>query len=645
MADPWGIGASYVDATGREQVIPDETLERLRAMIGHPATVRPPLVVGPGDAVGAGEIVLEDGTQVVVNGTVPPDIPFGYHQFTDDGRVSRQLIVSPRRCHLPPGRRSWGWAAQLYATRSSASWGIGDLGDLARLARWSNELGAGFVLVNPLGAPAPAGPQQPSPYYPASRRYRNPIYLRVEDVPGAATVGEELERATAAARALNGSRTIDRDEVWRIKQPVLESIFGLGAARREFDEWYDRQPDSLRQFATWSVVVEQLGPRWRDWPASHRHPDGASIAMVGEEHADRVRFHAWLQWLIARQLDAAAASTAVIHDVPIGVDPDGFDAWSWQDILALDASVGAPPDAFNRHGQQWGLPPFVPWMLRDVGYQPFIDTIRANIAPGGGMRLDHVAGLFRLWWVPAGNSPTDGAYVHYPADDLLAIVALESHRAASIIVGEDLGTVEETHRHALAAHDILSYRLLWFEGRGPADWPSKAMAAITTHDLPTVAGVWERSDVATQRALGLEPDADANEAIRDRLARAADLPPTATTDEAVVAAHGLLARAPAMLLSATLEDAVAEPDRPNIPGTAGNERNWSVALGVTLEELETHPLALSVAATLGAARPAMHAVNDAEDDKDDKDDEVDDDDGADDDEDRHRGAGEGEQSS
>jgi 4-alpha-glucanotransferase len=602
MPDAWGIGPSYLDTTGREQAIPHSTVARLREMIGEPTAKHAPLVIGPGERidVGAGEILLEDGTQLVVHDTWPPDIPFGYHTFTADGGAPRRVIMSPRHCHRPD-RRAWGWAVQLYATRSSASWGMGDLGDLARVARWSRDLGSGFVLANPLGAPAPAGPQQPGPYFPASRRYRNPLYLRIEDVPGAADVGEILERAATVGRALNERRQIDRDAVWRIKQPVLEAIWRSGAARVEFEAWYRRQPASLRQFAIWSVVVEQLGPRWRDWPVNYHHPDGTGISMVGDEHGDRVRFHAWLQWLLERQLDVAAAATPIIHDLPIGVDPDGFDAWAWQDILALDASVGAPPDAFNRQGQQWGLPPFIPWMLREAHYQPFIDTIRANIAPGGGMRLDHVAGLFRLWWVPAGNSPTEGAYVHYPADDLLAIVAIESHRAASIVVGEDLGTVEETARRALAEHDILSYRLLWFEQRDPTEWPSKAMAAITTHDLPTVAGLWDGSDVATQRALGLEPDAEANEAIRDRLARAAELPATASTREAVVGAHGLLARAPAALLSATLEDAVAEPGRPNIPGTDGQHLNWCTALAVPIDEIENHPLALRVAAVLRAA--------------------------------------------
>ncbi|HEX4981452.1 MAG TPA: 4-alpha-glucanotransferase, partial [Ilumatobacteraceae bacterium] len=372
MPDRWGIEASYTDATGLQQTVSDRTVERLRGIIGEPRTVSGPLVVGPEQHpdLGAGDLVLEDGTVLTVRGTMPDEVPLGYHVFTDDSGTSRDVIVSPRTCHLQPGRRAWGWVAQLYATRSSDSWGIGDLGDLRRLATWSNGLGAGFVLVNPIGAVAPGDKQQASPYFPASRRYRNPLYLRIEEVPGAADAADTVERAAAAGRALNDRREIDRDSVWRIKQTALEAIWRTRATREEFDRWYQNQPRSLREFATWSALVELLGPKWREWPFDFRHPDGRGVATAGDAHADRIRFHAWLQWLVEIQLGRATQLIPIVQDLPIGFDPDGFDAWAWQDIVALDASVGAPPDAFNRNGQHWGLPPFIPWKLREANYRP-----------------------------------------------------------------------------------------------------------------------------------------------------------------------------------------------------------------------------------------------------------------------------------
>src|SRR5581483_11751098 len=272
-----------------------------------------------------------------------------------------------------------------------------------------------------------------------------------------------------------------------------------------------------------------------------------------------------------------------------------------QDLFAPDVTVGAPPDEFNTRGQDWGLPPFVPWRLEDAGYQPFIDTIRATITAGGGLRVDHVMGLFRLWWIPGGSRPADGGYVRYPADALLDIVALESHRAGAVVVGEDLGTVEAGVREAMSERAMLSYRLLWFEDDDPSDWPQTAVAAVTTHDLPTVAGLWDGSDLHSQRRLGLEPNEAATEAIRRRLAAAGRLPAEAEPAAVVIAAHQLLARAPSVLLTATLDDAVAEPERPNMPGADDQRPNWCLALPVTVEGLEQHALARQVASTLAEA--------------------------------------------
>jgi 4-alpha-glucanotransferase len=259
--------------------------------------------------------------------------------------------------------------------------------------------------------------------------------------------------------------------------------------------------------------------------------------------------------------------------------------------------VGAPPDAFNSQGQNWGSPPLIPWRLRDADYEPFIQSIRATMAGGGGLRIDHVMGLFRLWWVPSDGSAADGAYVRYPAEDLLDIVALESHRAQALVVGEDLGTVEEGVREAMAEHGILSYRLLWFEDDDPAEWPAEAMAAITTHDLPTVAGLWTGQDVEEQREHGTGTDEELERGRKSLLDHLPGLAEGATAEEAVERAHQLLAKAPSLLLSATLDDAVGEQRRPNMPGTT-DRANWSLPLPVPVEELPDHPLLRSVARTL-----------------------------------------------
>ena len=601
MTDRWGIDDRYVDAAGNERTVAASTVRRLREIIGEPAPRQAPIVLRPGQrALGRrGELHLEDGTIIPVDGTVPADLPFGYHHLVVPNGSRRLVIASPGRCFLPPEWRAWGWSAQLYATRSSTSWGIGDFADLAQLARWSTRLGAGFVLVNPVGAVAPVGRQQPSPYFPASRRFRNPIYLRVEEVPGASSVGRLIGEAARAGQALNHLRIIDRDEVWRIKRQALEAIWASSPPLREFEAWYDAQPSSLTQFATWSVLAERYGPIWREWPDSWRRP---SLGR-NEDHVpvDRARFHAWLQWLLDRQLAPVSSSLRLIQDLPIGADPNGFDAWAWQDLLALDVSVGAPPDELNQHGQDWSLPPFVPWRLTKTGYGPFIETVRASIASGGGLRIDHVMGLSRLWWIPPGCGPAEGAYVHYPADDLLAIVALESHRAGAVVVGEDLGTIDEEFREKLGDHNVLSYRLLWFEKDDPRQWPARAMAAVTTHDLPTVAGLWDGSDLGTQRRLGLDPNEDSLTEIHDRLATATGLTSDAEPEDAITAAYGRLSRAPAVMLAATLDDLVAEPERPNMPGADGQRPNWSIALSVSLESLEVAPAVGEVASLLAAS--------------------------------------------
>lgn len=609
-ADAWGVHVDWTDAEDTVRTVSDETVAALHEVIGDPPDDlddRAPLVTRPGARLGLGsvEVDCEDGQTRTVDDVLPDDFPLGYHRLRKGGR-SRRLIVSPGRCWEPPGSRAWGWTVQLYATCSRDSWGIGDLADLATIRGWAERCGAGFLMVNPLHAVAPLLPQETSPYLPATRRFRNPVYLRVEDVPGAEHVDLSAWRPPAGPGG-GAPEEIDRDLSWEAKRDALTAVFDAVSSVEGWDEdlarWRRDQGGSLEEFATWCVLTEMYGADWHAWPTELQAADSPDAARIAAEQQPRVTFYAWLQWLLDTQLRAASGSLTVIQDLPIGVDGGGADAWAWRDALASGVTVGAPPDLFNRAGQDWGSPPFVPWRLRDADYQPFIESIRATMAAGGGIRIDHVMGLFRLWWVPQGASPADGAYVRYPSRDLLDIVALESQRNRSVVVGEDLGTVEPGVRETLSEYGVLSYRLLWFEEQEPSTWPSEAMAAVTTHDLPTVAGLWSGSDLDEQRRyVDVEPAQleKGRDQLLEALTRPTGLSPTASTQEAVLAAYRALAQAPSRLLSATLEDAVAAERRPNLPGTVARD-NWSIPLPVTVEELVAHPLAQRLAATLQAA--------------------------------------------
>ena len=623
----WAVSSGYHDVAGRWIEVPATTVTAIRQAMGasadpdDPADHGPPgtspedgpvVAFRPGQgpagvtAGGPWELHTEDGAVLGVDsgGDLPPDLPPGYHRLrqVEDGR-ERLLIVSPGRCHLPPDLRTWGWAAQLYAARSQQSWGIGDLADLQRLAGWSRRLGAGMCLLNPLHASVPDYPQA-SPYYPSSRCFRNPLYLRVEDVPGAAAAAEagfDLASLAAEGRALNHDRHIDRQAVWKLKKTALEHLwhrFSASGGDPAFDAYRAEHGETLRDFATHCALTERFPGPWTDWSEEYRRPDSPAVDRFAAEHADRVGYHSWLQWLTESQLARAGADIDLMQDLAIGVDPGGADAWLWQDTMALGMRVGAPPDDFNRKGQDWGLPPFDPWRLRMAGYDPWIRTLRAGLRAAGGIRVDHVMGLFRLFWVPLGVSPAEGAYVRYRHWEMLDILALESHRAGAYIVGEDLGTVEDFVREELHERGVMSYRLLWFEPHRPPDFPTQALAAVTTHDLPTVAGMWTGSDLAEQHAIGLDPNEEGARAIRDKLADWSGSPDDASPAEVVVRTHRLLAQAPSMILTATLDDAAVVEERPNVPGTVEERPNWSIALPVPLEELEESPTAAAIAEAL-----------------------------------------------
>ena len=602
----WGVQVVYEDDRGlSHQVDPGSVqaiLAAMRATTPAPAargTATGPIFTHPGEVLDTalrGTLELEAGGSLAVERTLPAELPPGYHTLVTDAGP-RTVVVSPGRCHLPGALRAWGWAVQLYSVRSARSWGMGDLGDLRDLGAWAARSGAGFQLVNPIHAALPGTPQQASPYYPSSRIYRNPLYLRVEDIPGAAgtrAVGEEGVRG----RALNQLELLDRDRVYAAKLTALEAIFARFKGDPEFDSYRARQGRSLDDYATFCALVERHGRGWRGWPGPLRRPDSPAVRAFATGHARRVAFHQWVQWQLSIQLRAAAAALPVINDLAIGVDPDGADGWIWQDLYAEGVRVGAPPDEFNAAGQDWGLPPFDPHRLRAAGYQPWIETLRAAFDGGGGLRLDHVMGLFRLWWIPAGATSADGAYVHYRAAEMLDILALESHRAGAYVVGEDLGTVEPQVRRELQRRRVLSYRLLWFEDGDPSTYPSQAMAAVTTHDLPTVAGLWSGADLYAQEKIGLDPNRDATRRIRGHLQAISGVGARAGVVKVVDQTYAALGRAPSALLCASLEDACMSPLRPNMPGTVDAWPNWRIPLPVPLEELRELPQAGAIARSL-----------------------------------------------
>ncbi len=349
---------------------------------------------------------------------------------------------------------------------------------------------------------------------------------------------------------------------------------------------------ALHRFATFSALAEQHGTPWQSWPGEYARPGTPAVRrfVASLEGARRVRYHAWLQWLADRQLQRAAGAIGVVQDLAVGVDPGGADAWCWQEELAADMRVGAPPDKFNTRGQNWALPPFDPWKLRTAGYQPWIESLRGALRHGAGLRIDHVMGLFRLYWIPAGARPADGLYVRYPHRELLDIVALEAHRAGAFVVGEDLGTVEHGVRRELSRRNLLSYRVWWFEPRRPPNWPKKALAAVTTHDLPTVAGLLTGSDLEAQRGLGMEPNEEASARLLAKLRSRTGATADAASEEVVARVYEDLARAPCLLITATLDDLLAVGDRPNMPGTIDEWPNWRLALPLSLEEIERAPL-------------------------------------------------------
>lgn len=609
--DAWGIEHSYLDGGGERRQTTVEIRQKLSDAMQTGGREQPAepgvLFVEPGDSVAISrpaDLTLEDGTELHIHASLPPDLPLGYHTLRDAASGNqRRVIVAPKRCFQRAGPPIWGWALQLYSLRSRNSWGMGDLADLRSFTRWAaDELGAGVVMTNPLNAAAPGVPQQPSPYSPTSRTYRNLLYIRIEDVPGAGDIAD-LEQLTRRASLLNELPAIDRDAIYRLKIEALEKIWNSARDRIDFSAFEREQGRQLDQFALYCVFREWHGPDWRSWPEKLRRPEHAALSAEADGAQDRLRFHKWIQYLLEQQLSKVSTEPLIMQDLPIGVDPDGSDAWAWQDLFAQGVSVGAPPDQFNTQGQDWGLQPFIPHKLRAANYEPFIQIIRTAMRHSAALRIDHVMGLFRLFWIPAGIEKQNGAYVHYRPDEMLSLVALESIRAKAFVVGEDLGTVENSVRETLLSRGVLSYRLMWFEERDPPYYPEKALAAITTHDLPTVAGLWSGADLREQQKLGLKPNVKGTKESRELLKRITRADDGTPIDEVIERAHSALAQAPSTVIIGSMEDALGMETRPNLPGTLTDQRpNWSIPLPKKFESIKQDPLVRKVAVAMRNGR-------------------------------------------
>jgi len=584
------VTTAYRDWRGRKVPVSDQTLDAVLAVLD---SVPSPARTRPGAAGGAAPLASP---------WHPGDHP--------------AAPAVPR-----PG---WGLTVQLYSVRSRLSWGLGDLRDLADLAAWSGrDLGAAFVLINPLHAAEPVPPVSASPYLPMSRRYLSPLYLRVEDIPeyGQLPAAQRHRIAALAAplRARNGSPAlIDRDAVWAAKRAALEIVHAwpLAPARRAaFHRFTVREGRALDDWATWCALAEIHGPDWRAWPAALRSPRSPAVAAERERLRARAEFHAWLQWTAQAQRAAAQAaaraagmSIGVIGDLAVGAHPGGADAWAHADVLAPGMSVGAPPDEFNPRGQDWALPPWHPARLEAAAYQPLMDLIRAGFTGSGGLRADHVLGLFRLWWVPAGMSADQGTYVRYRHEAMVGLLAGEAARTGGVAIGEDLGTVEQWMRDYLAARRVLGTAMLWFERRAdgtplpPRRWRRDCLATVGTHDVPPAAAFLTGEHVALRSRLGLlsgslaaerQEAAAALSAWRDALAGQGLLPPGGAPGPAEFtrALYGYLARTPAILIGVSLADAVGERRPQNLPGTTNQYPNWRVPLcdgegrAVLLEDL------------------------------------------------------------
>lgn len=669
------VARSYVDALGTERVAAPDTVARFEALLVEPprsfapATIvlRPhetPFVDVTVPAIAwtetiRWEIAREDGrsaaasmplrdaavvhvehrdgitydTRRIILGDA---LPLGTHRvsLTVDGygRAAVHVLVVPPHGELPRGR-TWGVALQLYTLRSARNLGIGDFADLRAFCALAGRRGASYVGINPLHASFRGDPEAASPYAAASRRWLNWLCIAVDEVPEAddARVRALLAdpRFVARAHAARDAAYVDYTAVAALKDEALRACFAAlqeRPRRREaFDAWRRARGDALLRFAAWEVLVARYGRDLRAWPVTFGRPDSPDVALFAAAEDREVRFAMYLQWCAAEQLANVAAEGArhgvrLYRDLAVGVDAGAADVWADAGAYVREVSVGAPPDALNTLGQDWGLPPLDPRALAGDGYAELLALLEANCADAGALRIDHAMSLARLYWIPPHADPRSGTYVTYPLDDLRGVVALASARARCVVIGEDLGTVPAGFRDAMAATGVLSYRILFFERHldgtfaRPEEYPALALAASGTHDLPTIPAWLRGEDVELRARLALlETPLDAARAHRERerrlfleaLVAHGDLAAHEADDETAIitAANRYLAGGPCAIVMAQLDDILGERSPVNVPGTSDQYPNWRRKLAADLEAIASDPRFARLCSTLSEIRP------------------------------------------
>lgn len=589
--------------------------------------------------------------------TLHVNMPHGYHTLTlamEDGDVIGQgrIIQAPKACFTPEaitqGKKIWGLSIQLYCVRSKKNWGIGDFSDLTELINRAADQGADFVGLNPIHALYPNNPNSCSPYSPSSRKWLNHLYIDVSAVPGyeqpsiqAMVNDADFQAQLTHTRAIE---YIDYNAVSALKMPVLKALFELNSSNTELQKALDKfiaaGGESLQTLMRYDALQAHLKSTDQDywgWPVFPEALQTAHLPAVDEfaqAHADEIRFYGFLQYLAAEQFEAASAQAnarnmiiGLYRDLAVGVSEGSAEIWGAKDLYVTDASVGAPPDILGPLGQNWGLPPMDPEQLYQQGYQPIIDLFSSNMQHSGALRIDHAMALLRLWWVTKGNHADKGGYVYYPVDDLLGILALESHRHQTLIIGEDLGTVPEEIRQKLADNGVYSYRVFFFEQAkdggfySPSHYPVQSMSTLTIHDFPTLIGYWHCNDLALGKDLGLYPTDEilqplydsrhdnkqqilntlhGHGAISDNIARSVEH--VGMTQELNYGMQVHMATGSSALLSLQLEDWL-QMDKPvNIPGTFEEYPNWKRKLSHNLEDIFMLPEVLRLSQRINSAR-------------------------------------------